>query len=210
MFLSQCIGIGGHPHCHMHGAYHKNKTGKLKKRNYFISYHHNSDLVYLQELRKKFTNRTFADYGFKDENLAESSKRFISDKIQYRLWSSSVTILLIGEKTGDSTWIDWEIWYSLQKLKDSNISRRSYKPKGLLALYLPVKRHNVPPRFQANLDSGYAEKIYWEQLDTLLDTKLDQAYRNRAKTHLIVNDIPLKDNPRKLFSRLNFKGLFGM
>ena len=165
-----------------------------------MSYHHDSDNAYLKELRAKFHDKKFADYGFKEEDLGESSKRSISKKIQSRLWSSSVTIVLVGEKTRESSWIDWEIWYSLQSFRNSKIARRRFKPKGLLAIYLPVKTHNIPKRLKENIDSGYAEEIKWNELDTMFDAKIKKAYSNRVNIHLIRNKVPLKDDPRALFS----------
>jgi len=186
------------------------KNQLLKKRNYFMSYHHSSDYIYLQKLREKFENKKFADYGFKEEDLGESSKMLISKKIQYRLWSSSVTIVLVGEMTGESAWIDWEIWYSLQNFRDSKVPRRRYKPKGLLALYLPIDKHNVPERLQSNIDSGYARELHWDEIDNLFDEKVSEAYNNRLKLNLIKNDIPLKDDPRKIFGKLSLKKLFSL
>jgi len=52
-----------------------------------MSYHHNSDFKYLEKLREKFQNKKFADYGFNEEDLGESSKRSISKNIQHRLWT---------------------------------------------------------------------------------------------------------------------------
>ena len=174
-----------------------------------MSYNHSSDYQYLQKLREKFKNRNFADYGFKEEDLGESSKMDISKKIQHRLWSSSVTIVLIGEKTGKSAWIDWEIWYSLQSYADPKVPRRKFKPKGLLALYLPGDNHNVPNRLQENIDSGYAVVINWEELEDAFDERVSQTFNNRTKLHLIKNTLPLQDNPRKLFGNLSLKKLFG-
>jgi len=175
-----------------------------------MSYHHSSDLISLLELRDKFKNKKFGDYGFKEKDLGESTKWKISKEIQSRLWSSSITIVLIGEKTGDSSWIDWEIWYSLQNFRDPKVSRRRFKPKGLVALYLNTENHNVPKRLQENIDSGYAVEIYWNELDSVFDDKISQAYKNRKQIELIKNEIPLKDNPRKKFSSLSLKGLFDL
>ena len=182
----------------------------MEKRNYFISYHHSSNYTQLKELRDKFGNKTFGDYGFKDENLGEFSKQFISKKIQWRLWSSSVTIVLIGEKTAESAWIDWEIWYSLQSYQDPNVSRRRYKPKGLLALYLPCNNPSVPERLQQNIDSGYAVEIFWDEIDTHFNEKSTQAYKNRNNIHLIQNSIPLREEPKTQFGNLSLKKLFNL
>ncbi|MEO1437909.1 MAG: TIR domain-containing protein [Bacteroidota bacterium] len=180
----------------------------MKRRNYFISYHHSSDLKYLKALRKKFQEKKFNDYGFKEEDLGEASKRFISKKIQSRLWSSSITIVLVGEQTGSSAWIDWEIWYSLQSYRSKKVTRRQFKPKGLLAIFLPVEIHHIPSRLQANLDSGYAVAIQWNDLLEEFDAKIEESYQNRSQTDLIRNKQPLMDNPRTPFNYLSLSGLF--
>ncbi len=177
-------------------------------KNYFMSYHHSSDFKFLKILREKLQGKRFADYGFKEEDLGESSKRSISHKIQSRLWSSSITIVLVGEFTGESSWIDWEIWYSLQNYRDAKIARRRFKPKGLLAIYLPVTTHNVPERLKVNIESGYAVEVTWNELDSMFDEKILKAHQNRIQTHLINNSMPLKDNPRKLFGDFSFERLF--
>ena len=160
--------------------------------NCFISYHHKSNFNHLIDLREKFDNQTFKDYGFKDENLDESSKYFISRKIQYRIWASSVSIVLVGEKTGMSKWIDWEIWYSLRSLSRWDFPEIRSKPKGLMAIFLPSSNHHIPYRLKWNLDSGYAIKLDWSDLEFELDNALDQSVRNRDKTHLIRNRSTLK------------------
>lgn len=165
--------------------------------NCFMSYHHSSDYSYLKQLREKIVGRNLSDYGFKEEDLGENSKYYISRKIQYRIWSSSVVIVLIGEKTGESGWIDWEIWYSLQNFRSSKVKRRAFKPKGIVALYLPVKKHNIPERLQANIDNGYAVELKWDEIEDLFDIKIKEAYINRKNVHLIQNQLKLKENPRK-------------
>lgn len=169
----------------------------IQRRNYFMSYHHSSDYKYLKELRGILEDKTFSDYGFNDENLEESSKRFIAKKIQHRIWASSITIVLVGEETGNSDWIDWEIWYSLREIKGLKISRRKFKPKGLLAIFLPVKKHNIPKRLQQNIDTKYAKKIHWNELKENFDKVILETYLNRQKTDLIANDLNKKIHPQK-------------
>jgi hypothetical protein len=181
----------------------------MPNRNLFFSYHHHADHGHLQSLRKMLAGRKIADYGFKDLDLGESSKRAISRHIQHRLWSSSITVVLVGEQTGSSAWIDWEIWYSLQSYQDPKVARRRFRPKGLLALYLPTSTHQLPERLQANLDSGYAIPLRWATIESSFDDQIEKAYANRQNTHLIQNELPLKDDPRALFGGLSLKKLFG-
>jgi len=169
-----------------------------QRRNCFISYHHNSDYKYLKQLRTKLGGRTFSDYGFNDENLEESSKRHIAKKIQFRIWASSITIVLVGEETGNSDWVDWEIWYSLREIIHLKTPRRKFKPKGILAIFLPVKNHNIPKRLQQNLDSNYAKKIYWDDIENSFDKLITETYENRKNIEKIKNsESTLKINPQK-------------
>lgn len=142
------------------------------------------------------------DYGFKEMDLSESSKYSISRKIQYRIWSSSITLVLVGEVTGLSEWVDWEIWYSLQNLKASGPARRVSKPKGLIALYLPVGKHHVPQRLQENLDTGYAVRLDWKDLGTDFYLSLEKAYQNRNLLGQIQNQMKPRINPQGIGERL--------
>ena len=137
------------------------------------------------------------DYGFKEEDLSEKSKYRISKKIQYRIWSSSVTVVLVGDETASSLWVDWEVWYSLQKFSGNKVKRRSFKPKGLLVIYLPVVKHTMPARLLENIESGYAVEIDWSEIPGSFYKKVEEAYNNRAKSHLIKNEIEPNINPRK-------------
>lgn len=174
----------------------------MPRRNFFISYKYSPDHAKIVELRQILGNENFFDYGFKELDLKEKSKWKISRYIQYRLWSSSVVIVIVGEETAESDWVDWEIWYSLRTIKKSKVSKRIFKPKGLLALYLPVEKHSVPERLQKNLDSEYAKAIYWEDLDMQFYSKVNEAYNNRGQYDLIKNDLKPRVNPQLPSNRL--------
>ena len=83
------------------------KATLSKKRNFFVSYHHQSNFHDLITLRETLHDNHIRDYGFKEQDLAESSKFTISRFIQYRIWSSSVVVVIVGDQTGKSDWIDW-------------------------------------------------------------------------------------------------------
>ena len=159
----------------------------MTRRNFFISYHHRSDFPYLQQLREVLKDRAIKDYGFRDLDLGENSKQSIAKEIQNRIWASSITVVLVGEMTGKSDWVDWEIWYSLRNLKGIGPSRRIFKPKGLIALFLPETQHLVPQRLQDNLDSGYALKLDWKDLQTNFYSSLEKAAEKRNSLELIRN-----------------------
>ena len=115
----------------------------------------------------------------------------------------SVTIVLIGEKTGHRKWIDWELWASLRGYTHPTDPKRSFYPNGLLAIYLPGSRHSVPERLQDNIDSGYAVSMRWKNLERDFESKVNYAYSKRTKNaHLI-------DNSRERIDRnyFNFLGI---
>jgi hypothetical protein len=172
-----------------------------KKRNFFISYHHRSDFHFLKSLREILHVKTLRDYGFKEQDLAESTKFKISRYIQYRIWASSVTVILVGEQTGESDWIDWEIWYSLRNIKAIGPSKRIFKPKGMVAVFLPVPNHHIPGRLEANLDSGYALRLNWEEVGQDFYACLERAYLNRENLQLIKNETQPRINPQGLINR---------
>ena len=44
------------------------------------------------------------------------------------IWSSSVTVVLVGSQTGASEWVDWEIWYSLRRIEAFGPAWRVFNP----------------------------------------------------------------------------------
>ncbi|HSF52291.1 MAG TPA: TIR domain-containing protein [Algoriphagus sp.] len=176
--------------------------------HFFVSYHHRSSAAFLQEMRARLNDPGIKDYGFRQIDLGENSKYSISKSIQSRIWATSVTVVLVGDQTGDSDWVDWEIWYSLRKLKAIGPARRAFKPKGLLAIFLPVSQHNIPKRLKENLDSGYALSLEWKDLEKEFYKKMILAFQNRTQKHLIRNDLPPNINPQGLFGKIeNWLGI---
>ncbi len=115
----------------------------------------------------------------------------------------SVTIVLIGERTGHRKWVDWEIWASLRGYTHPYDQTKSFKPNGLLGIYLPVSSHSVPDRFQDNLDSGFAVSMSWKNLKRDFESKVNYAYWNRT-------NVPYKiDNQSERMER-DYYDLFGL
>ncbi|QYA25598.1 TIR domain-containing protein [Gramella sp. MT6] len=160
----------------------------LKSRNFFVSYHHNNDQGYIKKLRQLKQGMKVADYSLK-KDISEYTDEQIYKVIRDKMRSCSVTIVLIGERTGHRKWIDWELWASLRGYKNSRDPKRSFKPKGLLAIYLPTLSHSVPERLQANIDSGYAVSMKWKNIERDLQSKINYAIwkRNNA-SHQIKNN----------------------
>lgn len=172
-----------------------------KLRNCFVSYHHEADQKYLTKLRRVITNMQVADYSLKDD-IGHFTEDTIYKKVREKMRSCSVTVVLIGERTGHRKWIDWEIWASLRGYTHPYDPYRSFKPNGLLGIYLPTYSHSVPDRFLDNVKSGYAISMKWENLERDFESKVNWAYWNRTN-----NDYKI-DNRRERQERngLDFFG----
>lgn len=150
-------------------------------RNCFISYHHNNDQGYLADLRKVVNSMKVSDYSLKDD-IGHLTDETIYKKVRSRMRTCSVTVVLIGSRTGHRKWIDWEIWASLRGYKHPFDDKKTFKPKGLLAIYLPTANHSIPNRLKDNIDSGYAVSMNWRNLERDFESKVNYAYwkRNHA------------------------------
>lgn len=158
-----------------------------KIRNCFISYHHNNDQKYLTRLRKIVKSMKVSDYSLKDD-IGHLTDETIYKKIRNKMRTCSVTVVLIGEKTGYRKWIDWEIWASLRSYSYQTIRKKSFKPNGLLIIYLPVENHSIPERLKDNIKSGYAVSMRWKNLERDFESKVNFAYWKRDNlSHKICN-----------------------
>lgn len=150
-----------------------------KTRNCFVSYHHDRDQKYISKLRRVITNMQVADYSIK-EDIGHLSDDTIYKKVREKMRNCSVTVVLIGERTGHRKWIDWEIWASLRGYTHPYDPLKSFKPNGLLGIYLPVESHSIPNRLKDNIDSGFAISMKWENLERDFESKVNYAYWNRS------------------------------
>lgn len=149
-----------------------------KTRNCFISYHHNNDQGYLSELRKVVKSMKVSDYSLK-EDIGHLTDETIYTKVRSKMRTCSVTVVLVGSKTGHRKWIDWEIWASLRGYRHPYEDKKSFKPNGLLAIYLPTASHSMPDRLKDNIDSGYAVSMNWRNLERDFESKVNYAYWKR-------------------------------
>ncbi|RNM04047.1 TIR domain-containing protein [Dickeya undicola] len=111
----------------------------MGKHKVFISYHHNNDQYYKNELLKLnkiheiFIDKS-VDTGDIDENLED---QVIREKIRDEyLRDSTVTILLVGTETRKRKHIDWELYSSMY---DGKINKKS----GILVINLPSITGNI-------------------------------------------------------------------
>ena len=174
-----------------------------KSRNFFVSYHHDFDQKYVTELRKVKRGMKVADYSLKTD-ISEQTDNQIYKIIRNRMRTCSVTVVLIGERTGHRKWIDWELWASLRGYKNSKNPKKSFKPKGLLAIYLPTSTHSIPERLQANIKSGYAVSMRWQNLERDFESKIKYAnWKREHASHEIRNSLDRLD--RNAFTFLGIK-----
>lgn len=153
-----------------------------KSRNCFVSYHHDNDQKYIAKLRKVIKSLKVADYSLKD-NIGHLTDETIYKKVREKMRNCSVTVVLIGSRTGYRKWIDWEIWASLRGFNHPNNPLKSFKPNGLLAIYLPTDSHSMPDRLNDNIISGYAVSMKWENLERDFESKVNYAYWNRINVN---------------------------
>jgi hypothetical protein len=161
-----------------------------RTRNCFVSYYHERDQNFFSELRDIISNMKVADYSLKDD-IGHLTDETIYKKVRSKMRNCSVTVVLIGERTGHRKWIDWEIWASLRGYNHPTNSLLSFKPNGLLAIYLPVNSHSIPNRLQDNVKTRYAVNMKWENLERDFESKVNFAYHNR------MNNLHRIDNSRK-------------
>lgn len=149
-----------------------------RTRNCFISYHHNNDQDYLADLRKVVKSMKVSDYSLKDD-IGHLTDETIYKKVRSKMRTCSVTVVLVGSRTGHRKWIDWEIWASLRGYRHPYDDKKSFKPNGLLAIYLPTENHSIPDRLKDNIDSGYAVSMNWRNLERDFESKVNYAYWKR-------------------------------
>lgn len=173
-----------------------------KSRNCFISYHHNNDQRYINKLRKVVKSMKVSDYSLKDD-IGHLTDETIYKKVRSKMRTCSVTVVLIGSRTGHRKWIDWEIWASLRGYQHPFDTKKSFKPNGLLVIYLPGENHSIPDRLNDNIKSGYAVSMKWKNLERDFESKVNYAYwkRNNAASKI------RNSRKRQEQNYLNFLGL---
>lgn len=130
------------------------------RRRIFVSYHHGGDQYYYNEF-----SRIFHD-GFEAVFDNSLERQFDSDNVDYvmqrirdkHLTGISCTVVLIGARTHERKYVDWEIKATLAK------------QHGLVGIVLPTHARNpggqiiVPDRFLDNANTGYAVWRHWDGL----------------------------------------------
>ena len=168
----------------------------------FVSYYHDDDQDY-----REYFERLFSDYydimvsnsvqlgDIDDERLStDRIRQIIRDKY---LRGSTVTVVLVGERTWQRKFVDWEIGSSLRHTEK--------KPRsGLLGIILPTYPsppgkpnnyyiHTIPPRLHDNIERGFAKIYPWSEDPDTVQSWIHGAFKRR-------HEDPPPDN-----SRLSFK-----
>jgi len=146
----------------------------------FVSYHHANDQSRANHLRDTYGNdNTLIDRSLEDAYDDKTDDEILALIRTKHLKDSTVTIVLVGSETANRKWVDWEIYSSLRPYG-------SRTRNGLLAIILPTAG-TIPARLQDNIQSGYAVSMKWEYLSSQLDSKIQEAFDNRSKEHLVIN-----------------------
>lgn len=162
----------------------------------FISYHvadREEVEAFLDEFGEEFIPYTI---GVTDEDdfIDSEDEDYIKDRIREEYLSgSTVTIVLLGEKTWGRKYVDWEISATL---RNDSVNKRS----GLLVIPLPSMNNTatLPARVKDNWveddpDASYALfKSYPTYKATLRDYIEDSFIARTTKDHLIDNSRPLR------------------
>ncbi|HLV40656.1 MAG TPA: TIR domain-containing protein [Brumimicrobium sp.] len=172
-------------------------------RNCFISYHHNYDQDFVKELRSIKSGMKVADYSLKTD-ISHLTEETIYKKIREKMRNCSVTIVLVGSRTGHRKWIDWELWASLRGYTHPTDPKKSFRPNGLLVIYLPGSNHSIPDRLQDNIDSGYAVSMKWKNLERDFESKVNYAYWKRMNASNLIRNSRSKTT-RNQFNFLGIK-----
>ena len=147
----------------------------------FISYYHDGHQFYKDHLVRIYHELSFIDRSVNthdiDENLKPETIR-VKIRDEY-LVDTTVTIVLLGRRTKDRKFVDWEIASSLI---DGALNTRN----GLLGILLPdhpssMNQANTQQRFLDNLECNYAELIRWSDVNSSsLKNAIERAFAKRT------------------------------
>ena len=168
----------------------------------FVSYYHDD-----QDYREYF-ERLFSDYYdimvSKSVQLGDiDDERLSTDRIRQiirddYLQDSTVTVVLVGARTWQRKFVDWEIGSSIRSTKNNPRS-------GLLGIILPTYPrppgkpahhyiHTIPPRLHDNIQCGFADIYGWSDDPDQVQSWIHDAFKRR-------NENPPPDNSRASFKK---------
>lgn len=121
----------------------------MPKRRVFISYHHANEQTLVNDFRRVFADQyeVFTDSSL--ERAADSENiDYLTRICREGIKGTSVTIVLVGSKTGLRKFVDWEIDYTLDC---------QHGLLGIASPYVADSSLCPPERLSDNVRSGYAQ-----------------------------------------------------
>lgn len=157
------------------------------RRKVFVSYHHSGDQAYYDEFSRFFHDQYEAVRDNSLERLIQSDDvEYVMRQIREQyITGTSCTIVLIGARSHERKYLDWEIKATLDKCH------------GLVGIVLPTHAKNtfgqiiVPDRFLDNYKTGYATLTYWDGLTVPGLTQMIDAAIAKSQ-RLIDNSRPMR------------------
>ena len=160
----------------------KLKGFSMAKRKVFISYHHANEQTVVDNFVNKYSDEydVFTDSSI-DRAADSDDTEYLARVCRESIEGTSVTIVMIGKKTGKRKFVDWEIRYTLEK------------EHGLVGISRPgldSSDASVPARLTDNRNSGYAKWYTYPSTASGLKSMIDEAYD--ASVSKIDNSRPKK------------------
>ncbi len=154
----------------------------MRKHKVFISYHHENDQYYKEELLKMnekydiFIDASVDTGDIKEDLTDQQIREKIRDDY---LKDSTVTILLVGEETKSRKHIDWELYSSMY---DGKVNKKS----GILVITLPeVKEGSIHAAHRE-----YEKKYYPEIPNWITGTREEYEKENPYLPARIIDNLP--------------------
>lgn len=158
---------------------------KPTRRKVFVSYHHGDDHLggdqaYYDEFSELFHDQyeTVRDNSLEGIIQSDDTEYVMRQIRELYITGTSSTIVLIGAKSHERKYLDWEIKATLDKCH------------GLVGIALPTHTKNsegeiiVPDRFFDNHKSGYAVLAHWDGLTVQGLTQLIEAARSKPRSQI--------------------------
>ena len=167
----------------------------------FVSYYHKDDQHYKELFERRFSNiyDIYVSESVKMGDIDDTklSTEQILQKIRDEyLRDSTVTVVLIGARTWQRKFVDWEIGASIRQ---TNFNPRS----GLLGILLPTypkpprkpyDPYTIPPRLHDNIECSFATIHNWRKDPSTVQAWIHEAFKRR-------NQDPPPDNSRPAFGK---------
>ncbi|AXG72398.1 hypothetical protein KORDIASMS9_04670 [Kordia sp. SMS9] len=164
----------------------------------FISYHHENDVKYRKKYENFFNDKfdILDSLSVKPDEFSNiSTEEFRKQIREQHLKESTVTVVLIGIDTWRRKHVDYEIYNSLKKTKNSDRS-------GVLGIILPsydtysknsYNEKTIPKRLAQNIANGYANIHFWHGNPQINQEWIHEAFKKR-KTIIPNNAMKLMKN----------------